>query len=227
MNNEEVPAINSNEQPACDSTIPSTSDSVRAKKFIKKTTVINRRKTSKCSVCKKTMHGNSLKRHMIRKHSAILNNNQVKKVVWDERPLKDYHKSVSCSVCKKTMRSDHLKRHITAKHNDVLNTTEHQMKPSDVFTCKPATSGKVYCKSYDRKVTNATSFALTTVTSALHWAFKHVHDETVTFLERSGERDASKRITNLLVPVEEYLANMADEELFRIANVLILRAEST
>ena len=66
--------------------------------------------------------------------------------------------------------------------------------------------------------------------SALHWAFKHVHDETVTFLECNGERDASKRITNLLVPIEEQLANMLDQKFNRVANVLILRppdAEST
>ena len=222
MNNEEVSAMNNNEQSACDSTIPATSDSVRAKKFTKKTDVINRRKRSKCSVCKKTMRSDSIKRHLIRKHSGVLNSNQVKKVIWGTRCRKDYHKSVSCGVCKKTMRSDHLKRHITAKHNDVLNTVEHQMKPTDVFASKPATNGKIHCKSYDRKVTNATSFALTAVTSALHWAFKHVHDETVTLLERNGERDASKRITNLLVPVEEELANMIDQELFRVANVLIL-----
>ena len=78
--------------------------------------------------------------------------------------------------------------------------------------------------------TNATSCASTTVASALHWAFKHVHDETVLFLESNGERDASKRIKNILVPIEEQLANMLDQEFNRVANVLILRptdAEST
>ena len=226
MNNEEVSAMNNNEQSACDSTIPATSDSVRAKKFTKKTDVINRRKRSKCSVCKKTMRSDSVKRHLIRKHSGVLNSNQVKKVIWGTQCCKDYHKSVSCNVCKKTMRSDHLKRHITAKHNDVLNTVEHQMKQTDVFESKPATNGKIHSKSYDRKVTNATSFALTAVTSALHWAFKHVHDETVTLLERNGERDASKRITNLLVPIEEQLTIKIDNDINRVANLLILRASN-
>ena len=73
-------------------------------------------------------------------------------------------------------------------------------------------------KSYDRKVTNATSCALTTVASALHY----VHDETVTFLESNGLRDASK-LTNLLEPIEEQLANMLDQEFNRFAKVLILR----
>ena len=226
MNNEDVSAMSNNEQSACDSTIPTTANSVRTRKTIKKITT-KQRKTSKCSVCKKTMRSDNIKPHLIRKHPRVLNSNQVKKVIWGTRCRKDYHKSVSCGVCKKTMRSDHLKRHITAKHNDVLNTVEHQMKPTDVFASKPAMNGKMHCKSYDRKVTNATSFALTAVTSALHWAFKHVHDETVTLLERNGERDASKRITNLLVPVEEELANMIDQELFRVANRLILRATKT
>ena len=171
MTNEEMQATNISEQSACDSTIQATSNSIRARKFTKKPTVINRRKTSKCS------------------------------------------------VCKKTMRSDHLKRHITAKHNDVFNTAEHHMKPSDAYANKPATNGKMPYKSYDRKVTNATSCASTTVASALHWAFKHVHDETVMFLESDGEREASKRITNLLVLIEEQLANMLDQEFNRVANV--------
>ena len=79
-------------------------------------------------------------------------------------------------------------------------------------------------------MTNATSGALKTVTSVLHWAFKHVHDEPVTFLESNGEREASKRITNLLVPIEEQRANMLDQEFNRVANLLNLRptdAEST
>ena len=230
MSNEEVQAINNNEQSACDSTTPATSNSIRAKKFTKKPTVTYRRKTSQCSVCKMTMRSDSVKLHLIRKHPGVLNSNQVKKVIWGTRCRKDYRKSVSCSVCKKTMRSDYLKKHMKAKHNDVLNTAEHQMKPSDAYANKPATNGKMLYKSYDRKVTNATSCASTTVASALHWAFKHVHDETVTFLESNGERDASKRITKLLVPIEEQLANMLDQEFNCVANVLILRptdAEST
>ena len=61
MSNEEVKAINISEQSACDSTIPATLNSIRARKFTKKPTVINRRKTSKCSVCKKTMRSDSVK----------------------------------------------------------------------------------------------------------------------------------------------------------------------
>ena len=51
MSNEEVKAINNSEQSACDSTMPATSNSIRAKKFTKKPTVNYRRKTIKCSVC--------------------------------------------------------------------------------------------------------------------------------------------------------------------------------
>ena len=127
MSNEEVQAINISEQSACDSTMPATSNRIRARKFTRKPTVINRRKTSKCSVCKKTMRSDSGKRHLIVKHPGVLNTDQVKKVIWGARCRKDYHKSVSCSVCKKTMRSDYLKKHMTAKHNDVLNTVENQM----------------------------------------------------------------------------------------------------
>ena len=229
MDNEEANTNNCSESTVSEQATPIASNNVRARKTIKKTTTIQRKK-NKCGVCKKMMHGSSLKRHMIRKHSTILNSNQIKKVVCDERPLKDYRKSVACSVCKKTMRSDYLKKHMTAKHNDVLNTAEHQMKPSDAYANKSATNGKMLYKSYDRKVTNATSCASTTMASALHWAFKHVHDETATFLESNGEREASKRITNLLAPIEEQLANMLDQEFNRVANVLILRptdAEST
>ena len=121
MSNEEVQAINNNEQSACDSTIPATSNNIRAKKFTKKPTKTYRRKTSQCSVCKMTMRSDSVKFHLIRKHLGVLNSNQVKKAIC----RKDYHKSVSCSVCKKTMRSDYLKKHMTAKHNDVFNTVEH------------------------------------------------------------------------------------------------------
>ena len=111
---------------------------------------------------------------------------------------------------------------MTAKHNDVSNTAEHQMKPCDAYANKPSTNGKMLCKSYDRKVTNATSCASTTVASALHWAFKHVHYETVKFLESNGERNASKRITKLLVPIEEQLANMLNQEFNRVANVILM-----
>ena len=72
--------------------------------------------------CKKMMYGSSLKRHMVRKHSRILNSNQAKKVVWDEQPLKDYRKSVACSVCCKVIRSGYLKKQMATKHNDVLST---------------------------------------------------------------------------------------------------------
>ena len=227
MSNEEVQAISNNEQSACDSTMPPFSNGIRAKKFTKKPTFINQRKTSKCSVCKKTIRHDNVK-HL--KHSGVLNSNQVKKVIWRTRCRKDYHKSVSCIVCKKTMRSDYLNKHMTARHNSVLNAAEHQMKPSDAYVNKPAKNVTMIYKSYDRKVTNATSCGLTTVASALHWVFTHVHDDTVTFLECNRERDASERITNLLEPIEEQLANMLDQKFNRVANVLILRpsdAEST
>ena len=216
MNNKE--ADNCSQPSACEQATPIASNSVRARKTIKKPTT-KQRKTNKCGVCKKMVRGDSLKRHLIKKHSTIPNSNQVKKVVWDARPYKDYHKSTACNVCGKVMRSDYLKKHMIAKHKDV-NTTGPVKKQS-------TPNGKTSFSAYDRKVNSSTSCALTTVTSALHWAFKHIHDETVTILERNGERDASKRITNLLVPVEEELANMIDQELFRVANRLILRATKT
>ena len=169
------------------------------------------------------MRIDSVKRYLIRKHPGVLNSNQVKKVIWGTQCRIDHHNLVSCSLCKKTMRSDYLKKHMTAKHNDVLNTAEQQMKPSDAYAYKSATNGKMLYNLHDRKVTAATSCALTTVTSAFF-------DEAVTFLESNGQCNASKRITNLLVPIEEQLANMLDQEFNRVANVLILRptdSEST
>ena len=105
------------------------------------------------------------------------------------------------------------------KHKDVLSTADAVKKQS-------TTNGKTIFNVYDQKVTSATSCALTTVTSALHWAFKNIHDETVTILERNGERDASKRITSLLVPIEEQLTIKLDNDINRVANLLILRASN-
>ena len=71
-------------------------------------------------------------------------------------------------------------------------------------------------------MTSATSCALTTVTSGLLWAFKNVQDKTMPILKRNGERDASKRTTNVLAPVEKQLTNMLDEEFNYVANRLII-----
>ena len=211
-------AISSNKPSACGYTIPLTPDSVQNKKVAKKTVNSNRKKAKKRSVCKKMMHSGTVKRHVISKHSGILNSDQVKKVIWDARPYKDYHKSTACSVCGNVMRDDNIKRHMIAKHKDVLSTIGAVNKQS--------ISNRKTSFGYDRKVTSSTSCALTTVTSALHWAFKHIHDETVTILERNGERDASKRITNLLVPIEEQLTTKIDNDINRVANLLILRASN-
>lgn len=219
MSNEEVKAISSNKPSACDSTMPATSDSVRTKKVVKKTVNSNRNKAKKCSVGKKVMRSDIVKHHVISKHSGVLNSDQVKKVVWDARPYKDYHKSTACSVRGKVMRSDYLKKHMIAKHKDVLSTIGAVKKQS-------IPNGKTSFSAYDRKVNSSTSCALTTVTSALHWAFKHIHDETVTILECNGERDASKRITNLLVPIEEQLTIKINNDINRVANLLILRASN-
>ena len=216
MNNEE--ADNCSQPSACEQATPIASNSVRARKTIKKTTT-KQRKTNKCGVCKKMMRGECLKRHLIKKHSTIPNSNQVRKVVWDARPYKDYHKSTACSVCGKVMRCDYLKKHMIAKHKDVLSTAGAVEKQSIL-------NGKTSFSAYDRKVNSSTSCTLTTVTSALHWAFKHIHDETVTILERNGERDASKRITNLLVPIEEQLTIKIDNDINRVANLLIHRASN-
>ena len=218
MSDVEANPMNCNELSACDQATPiAVEDEVKAEKTIKKVASRNRNKANKCSVCKKVMRSDTVKRHMIAKHSGILKSNLVKKVIWNARPYKDYHKSTACSVCGKVMRSDNLKKHMIAKH-------KHGLKTAGAVKKQSIPNGKRSFSAYDRKVNSSTSCALTTVTSALHWAFKHIHDETVTILERDGDRDASKRITNLLVPVEEELANMLDEKLFHVANVLILRA---
>ena len=148
---------------------------------------------------------------MIAKHSGILNSNLVKNVTS--------HKSTACSVCGKVMRSDYLKKHTIANH-------KHGLKTAGAVKKQSIPNGKTSFSAYDRKVNSSTSCALATVTSALHWAFKHVHDETVTFLERNGERDASKRITNLLVPIEEQLTIKLDNDINRVANLLILRSSN-
>ena len=101
------------------------------------------------------------------------------------------------------------------KHKDILSTTDAAKKQS-------RKNKKVSFNAYDRKVTSAASCALTTVTSALRWAFKNIRDETKPILERNGERDASKRTTNVLAPVEKQLTNMLDEEFNRVANRLII-----
>ena len=217
MNNEETD--NCSQPSACEKSTPIASSSVRARKTIKKTTTMQRKK-NKCSVCKKVMLGGSLKRHMIRKHSTKLNDNQVKRIVWDAGPCKDYHKNVSCSVCGKAFRSDYLKKHIKAKHGDVLNTVDAIKKQSTL-------NEKMSYNSYDRKVTSSTTCAMKSTTNHLHWAFKHIHDETVTFLENKGDRDASERTTNLLAPVEEKLTNILEQEFNCVANRLILESSDS
>ena len=113
---------------------------------------------------------------MIRKHSTILNSNRVKKVVCDERPLKDYRKSVACSVCCKVIRSDYLKKPMATKHKIVLNT-------ADAVKKQLKTNVKMSYNSYECTVTSYTTYAMRTVTNTLHWALEHIHDETLTFLE--------------------------------------------
>ena len=213
MNKEEMNKIMYNKQSACDKATSMASDGVRAKKIIKKTVNRNRNKTNKCSVCKKIMRSDAVKRHMIAKHLEIVNNGQVKKVIWDTRSRKGYHKSVSCGVCGKVTRDDYLKRHIMAKHKDVLNTADAVKKQSNE---------KMSYNSYERKVTSSTTCAMKTVTNTLHWAFKHIHDETATFLEGEGIADASERTENVLAPVEEKLNDMLEQEINRVANLLIL-----
>ena len=220
MSDVEANSMNCSELSACDQATPiAVEDEVKAEKTIKKVANRNRNKANKCSVCKKVMRSDTVKRHMIAKHSETLNSNLFKKVIRDARSYKDYHKSTACSACGKVMRDDNIKRHMIAKHKDVFSTVDAVKKQSIL-------NGKTSFSAYDRKVNSSTSCALTTVTSALHWAFKHIHDETVTILERNGERDASKRITNLLVPIEEQLTIKIDNDINRVANLLILRASN-
>ena len=211
MNNEEANTIHCSEPSACEQATPITSNNVRARKTIKKKATMQR-KTNKCSVGKKMMRGDNLKRHLIAKHSVILNSNQVIKAA---HPYKDYHKSVACSVCCKVVRGDYLKKHIATKHKDVLSATDTAKKQS-------TTNEKKSFAAFDRKVASSTTCAMKTVTNMLHLAFKNIHDETVAFLESQGDDDASKRATNILASIEERLTNMLDEEFNRVANLLII-----
>ena len=212
-------AIGCSEQSACDSTIPATSDSARAKKVIKKTVNSNRNKANKCSVCKKVMRSDTVKRHMISKHSRVLNSNQIKKVNWDARPYKDYHKPVTCSVCRKVFRSNYLKKHMIAKHKDVLNAVEQHRDASKADAKK--SEDKTFHESYEQKVTSATACAMLLVTNTLHTAFTHIHDETVALLKTNGDPDASERTANLLLPIKKKLVDANDNEIKQVANSLI------
>ena len=78
--------------------------------------------------------------------------------------------------------------------------------------------------SFDRKVSTSAECAIKTVTNTLNWAFKHIHDETVTFLKSKGYGDDSERTTNLLAPVEEKLNTIVEQEINRVANLLILES---
>ena len=107
MSDVEANSMNCSELSACDQATPiAVEDEVKAEKAIKKVENRNRNETSKCSICKRMMRGDSLKRHMIRKHSAILNRNQVR----GAQLRKDYHKTVACSACSKSNRSKYLKK---------------------------------------------------------------------------------------------------------------------
>ena len=117
------------------------------------------------------------------------------------------------------MRNYNIKRNMNARHKDVLRTANAVKKLS-------TTNGKTIFNVYDRKVTSATECALTTSANVLRWAFKHIHDETVKILERNGERDASKRITSLLVPIEKQLTIKLTNDINYFANSLILRASN-
>ena len=159
------------------------------------------------------MRGDSLKRHMIRKHSAILNSNQVR----DAQLRKDYHKTVACSACSKTNRSKYLKKHMIAKHKGVLSTTGSVNK-------QPTTNGNMSFNTFDRKVTTSAERAIKTVTNTLNWAFKHIHDEAVACLESKGCDNDFKRTANILAPVGKKLNNMIEQETNRVTNRLILEA---
>ena len=93
---------------------------------------------------------------------------------------------------------------MSANRKDGLSTADAVKKQS-------TKNKKMSFNAYDRKVTFAASCALTTVSSALPWAFKSIHEETKPILERNGESDASKRTTNVLAPVEKQLTNMLDK----------------
>ena len=95
------------------------------------------------------MRRDTVKRHMISKHSEILNNNQVKKVIWGARPYKDYHKSTAFSMCWNVRHDDNIKRLMNARHKDILSTADAVKKQS-------TTNGKTIFNVYDQKVTSAT-----------------------------------------------------------------------
>ena len=158
---------------------------------------------------------------MFARHSNVLNNDQVKNVVWAKRSRKDYHKPVTCSVCRKVFRNDNLKRHMIAKHKDVLNAVEQHRDASKADAKKSVTEDKILHESYEQKVTSATACAMLLVTNTLHTAFTHIHDETVTLLKTNGDLDASERTANLLLPIKKKLIDANDNEIKQVANVLI------
>ena len=73
MSDVEANSMNCSELSACDQATPiAVEDEVKAEKTIKKVANRNRNKANKCSVCKKVMRSDIVKRHMIAKHSGIL-----------------------------------------------------------------------------------------------------------------------------------------------------------
>ena len=218
MSDVEANSMNCSELSACDQATPiAVEDEVKAEKTIKKVANRNRNETNKCSVCKKTTRGDNLKRHIIRKHSAIPNSNQIKNVVRGALSRKDYHKTVECSACSKTTRNKYLKKRLIAKHKDVWSTTGAVKKQS-------TTNGNMSFNSFDRKVTTSAECAIKTVTNTLNWAFKHIHDEAAACLESKGCGNDFKRKLNILAPVGKKLNNMIEQETNRVTNRLILES---
>lgn len=136
------------------------------------------------------------------------------------------HKAKTCKVCGKDVRDDHLSRHMKAKHakptamkkNMIwLMKREHAPKLSNSTN---EFSGKSPSQPEEVRVMYSTACAMKTVTDALHWAFKHVHDETAPLFEMKGLADASGRVTSVLAPIEEKIATALQQDIFRAANEL-------
>ena len=147
---------------------------------------------------------------------------------------KNYHKQVSCSVCGMTTRDDHVKRHMSAKHVEAPLSV--RVKPTAMKKCVirsmkrkrapklPDTVsgfvGKSSSKPEEVKVMFSTACAMKTVTDTLHWAFKHIHDETASIFGMKGIDDASERVTNVLAPIEEQIAMNLQQHICHVVDEL-------
>ena len=82
------------------------------------------------------------------------------------------------------------------------------MNTADAVKKQLMTNEKMSYNSYERIVTSYTTCVMETVTNTLHWAVKHIQNET--FLESRGDANASVTTTKLLEPVKKKLTNILE-----------------